>query len=454
MVPEKISRYFFYPLWEIFSSRKVFRFYHHLKILEKSQFFSKSKLKDLQLKKLKKLIEHAYKNVPFYRKLFKDIDIKPEDIKCLEDIQKIPILTKEIIRANLKDLLAENYGTKDFWIETTGGSTGTPLKFYRDNITHDFLLAVNRRFFRWAGYNIGTKFFSLWGSQYDISKTYKQRSKVHYFLINHVIINAFDMSDDNMKKYADKIITFEPTIIHGYANALYVFAKYIKDNRIRIPVPKAVISASEKLHTYQRELLKEVFQCEVFEEYGCREMSLIAHECEVHDGLHIASEKYILEIIKNGKPAGNNVLGSIVLTDLNNFAMPFIRYKNGDLSRLDDNTCRCGRGLEKIRYLEGRTTDYLINSKGKRVSGVAIITYFAKISGIKEFQILQMKKNMLEVRIVKSQDADNSLEKNILDFIRKYIGPSTKVKIKYVKKISSTNSGKRKAIILNPSLAK
>ena len=443
---ELLSRYFCYPTWEFFSSRNVFRFYGALKELEKSQWLSRNQLIELKNKKLRKLIEHSYTNVPYYHNLFKNLKLKPNDIKEEKDLHKIPVLTKDIIRKNLKNLMASNYTAAIYWLDHTGGSTGKVLDFYRDRTTHEFTLAVNRRFGRWAGYGIGTKMFRIWGSPYDISLYDNFRTKMHNYLINDVLVNSFDMSISDMQNYAGKFKKFNPKIVHGYANSVYLFAKYLQENKIDFKKPKAVITTSEKLYPFQRKLIEETFDCKLFEEYGCREMELIAHECEAHDGLHLASEKFIFEVLDNKNNTIQNKNGYVVLTDLNNFAMPFIRYKNEDVgSKLNEN-CSCGRSLEKLGFIEGRSTDFIIGEKGKIVSGVAITTYMARISGIEEFRIVQDKRDKIEVYVVKSEEYNSTTHDNIINFLKKYIG-DIGINIKYVSNIPLTASGKRRTII-------
>ena len=447
---EFISRYLFYPSWELFSSRNAFSFYSSLKKLEKSQWLSKKNLEELQNKKLRHLICYAYENVPYYRRLFDRMGIKPEQIKDKNDLQKIPVLTKDIIRKNFNKLLSKTYTPKEYWIEFTGGSTGEPLRFFRDKKTHEYLLASERRFWRWAGYDIGTKFFQLWSSPYDLKKSESVRTKLHRFLINHRMINTFDMSKKELKNYIEEFQHIKPKIVHGYVSSVCEFARYIQQKNIQIPQPKAVITTSEMLSDSQRELIEKIFNCKVFQEYGCREMGIIAHECKNHKGYHVCDEKIILEICKKGIPVEDNNPGEVTLTDLNNFAMPFIRYQNGDLAVSTENeTCSCGRNLSMIKKIEGRVTDFLIGENKKMVAGVAITTYFSKIENIKEFQFIQNQKDKVIINIIKGERFSEKTIQDIHDFASRYLGRSIRVSIRYPKKIKLTKSGKKKAIICN-----
>src|SRR3989344_3226335 len=192
---EFIARYLNYPLWELFSSRHAFVFYRQLKSLEASQWKGRKYLQALKNYKLRHLVSHAYKNVPYYHHLMKRLKIKPDNVVKEEDLQKLPILTKDIIRKNINNLVARNYGSNSYYASHTGGSTGKVLNFYRDKTTHEFNLAVNRRFWRWARYDIGTKGFYFVGSPYDMKQYDTFRVKFHNILINQVNINAFNMSD-------------------------------------------------------------------------------------------------------------------------------------------------------------------------------------------------------------------------------------------------------------------
>ena len=450
MVTEWLSRNISYPLWEMLSSRRYFRFKRHLEELERSQWADREELDRIKLDKLKMLVSYAYENVPYYTELFDGLKLKPQDIKELGDIDKIPVLTKEIINSNFQRLLSKKHKEGTYWIERTGGSTGNTCAFYRDHTTHEFALAVNRRFYKWAGYDTGTKFFTLRGGSYDDhAKPLRLRTRIHYHVTNHVIINTFDMSEKDMLAHSELMNRFKPTTVHGFANSVYVFAKFLKERGIDFPRPRSVITASEMLYDYQRQLIEEVFGCKVFDEYGCKEMSVIAFECESHSGLHIAEEKFILEVLQDGKTAKEGETGKIIITDLNNYAMPFLRYQNGDACAYTEEECDCKRKLRRIESLEGRLTDFLKSPEGKFVSGVAITEFLARIPGIKEFQVIQTSLERLEVRLVRGESFNNQTESQVISRLKKSISDKAQIEIRYAEKIETTASGKRKPIVMN-----
>ncbi|KHO46582.1 MAG: phenylacetate-CoA ligase [archaeon GW2011_AR3] len=444
---EKISRFLFYPIWELISSRSTVKFYTTLRNLEKTQWLDKKELEKVQEVKLFNLLKHAYKNVPYYTHLFDKLGIKPQNIKKKEDLQKLPILTKELIRENFQDLLARNRKPNSYQLDHTGGSTGKVLDFYRDLKSREYALAINRRFWRWAGYDIGTKILRIWGSPSDINKYDNIRTRLHFKLTNSMILNSFEMGETQLGEYAEKFQEFRPKIVHGYANAVYLFAQYIDKNKLAFNKPKSVITTSEKLYPYQRKLIERVFGCKVFEEYGCREMDLIAHECESHDGMHVANEKYILEFMYDGNHKTSPRIGSIILTDLENYAMPFIRYKNEDMASLMQNDCRCGRKLDKISYITGRITDFLIGTNGNRVSGAAVTPFFAKLRGINEFRIVQEHKDVVRVMLVRSKTVDPTISPSINKFLKKFLGDRMHIKLEFCRKIPKLKSGKMRIII-------
>ncbi|MBD3202968.1 hypothetical protein GF327_01630 [Candidatus Woesearchaeota archaeon] len=447
MVNEILSRYVFFPVWEFFSNRNVFKFYHHLNELEKSQWLPKKQIEEIQKNRIQTLVKHAYKHVPYYRKLFDKNNINYKDIRLKKDLLKIPVLTKEDIQQNLEKLKANNYKKNMLWVNRTGGSTGTPLIFNRDKTTHEFTRAVDRRFRRWAYDDIGTKRFQIWASLYDIKKSKRIKSRIHEYLINHRLINTFDINKQKISEDIKKIIQFRPKVIHGYASSVYFYSQYIKKHNIEIPEIKSVITASETLFPHQRKLIEEVFGCEVFEEYGSREMSLIAHECKAHDGLHIASEKYIVEVIRNENHVKNNEKGKVIITNLVNFAMPFIRYEIGDIAIYSDKKCDCGRNLDKIKSIEGRITDFLIGENNKLVSGTPMSVPFSKLEGVKEYQIVQKELRSIDIYIVKSIYYSQKTKKKINKIMETYIGKGINYNIRAVKKINKSKSGKKRAVI-------
>ncbi|MFQ5787623.1 MAG: phenylacetate--CoA ligase family protein, partial [Thermodesulfobacteriota bacterium] len=316
--------------------------------LEDSQWWSTEELIEYQSKKLRKLISHAHRNVPYYRETFSRNGIRPEDITTVEDLARVPILTKNIIRENFpeKIIVGNSEGRRDA-VWTTGGSTGEPLKFITDKPANDFGWASFFRFFRWHGYEWGDRvsiFFRPFSLNDGQPWTNRYLDKLKKYIIPNVkYYDGSCLKDSDLACVIEDLIKNNTRILRGYPSSLTRLAEYCRDNGVIIR-PKFVTTTGETLFGRQRKILEEQFQCKVFDQYGCTEIIGVSFECGCEQGLHIASEHCIVEVVdKDGNilPPGHK--GMLLLTDLDNYRMPFIRYMVGDEGSLKDEICRCGR---------------------------------------------------------------------------------------------------------------
>ena len=416
-----------------------------LKELEKTQWLKEEELKKMQELRLIKLIKHAYENVPYYHRMFKERGLKPEDIKTTKDLAKLPVLTRDDIRKNFDDLTAKNYDQKKMVLASTGGTTGEPLKFYRPK-DRGWANAAWYRALRWYGFEIGDKHAYLWGNPFDASAQSKLSQRIGRFLRRTIFLDAFQMSEEKMKRFSYKLRNFKPKVIIAYASAAYLLAEFLKTESIVIN-PEAVVTTAEKLFDHQRETIRDVFQCEVFEYYGSREVSSMAYECPNHTGLHISAEHVVLEFVKNGsEPVSSGELGTILVTDLHNYAMPFIRYQNGDIGTSSDEYCTCGRNLPLIKSIEGRITDIIVSGKGKFISS-PVLTVLFKDLPIRQYQVVQKKENKILIKIVKENGYSEKDSRTVIRRLRQGVSEKIEIRLEFVKSIPATISGKRRVVI-------
>jgi len=303
---------------------------------------------------LKRLLEHTYQNVPYYRDVFKSLGITSDDIRTSEDFREIPVIDKQTIRENYRSLIAENYMERTL-TKSTGGTTGIPLQLEFTRDSYEWRRAVMMRHYGWGGYKEGKKVAYLWSvpvGRYSLFS--KLKDDLYHKILRQKYFNVFDLTPENMERYYRKMRKFKPEHIVAYALQMYYFAKYIYENNLE-PFPlKSIILGAEAVTKYQKDFISSVFNCPVFETYGCREFMLIASECEEQRGMGIRAGKRNVEVVKEGKRADPGEKREVVITDLHNYGMPFIRYKNGDLAVLSKERCPCGRGLPLIERVEGR----------------------------------------------------------------------------------------------------
>jgi len=426
------------------------KFLNYLGFLEESQWWPRDKLLNFQWKELQKLLKHSYEQTPYWCDIFKKLKIKPEDIKNYSDFQKLHIIEKQDIRKNKKSMVARNYAGKTF-TKSTSGSTGMPLELDYTSDSYDWRMAVSKRGYSWAGCEDGKKQAYFWGvslNQESVWKKYKEA--IYLTVLRQKYINCYDFTEEKMRLTLDDLNKFKPEIIIGYVNPLYNFAKYIKNLGSIKFKPKAVIAAAEKLYQAQRETINNEFDCPVFNTYGSREFMLIASECPEHKGLHVNIENLFVEIIKeDGSAAGPGETGDIVITDLHNYGMPFIRYRIGDMAVASDKQCPCGRKLPLLEDVIGRTLDIIKTPDGRFVPGEFFARLFREFGEIKQFQVIQDQLETVKIKIIKEREI--SSEK--IEFIRKrlseVLGKNVLVDMEFVETIPLTKTGKYRVTISN-----
>lgn len=365
----------------------------NLFFLLKSQYWNIDQIKAYQWDKLQKIIRHAFSNVPYYRNIFVQLGICPDAILSIDDFTKIPVLTKNDMQQSLKEMVAEGVDISGLSLNSTGGSTGMPLNFYQDD---KYVLWADAARLRAWRYMVGATDADLeavlWGAIRDVGKGLSINQVLRGVLRERaLLLNTFDLDEALLLKYLSVYNFLKPPIMRGYASSLYYVARYIEANSLKIHKPFAIVSSTEVLHQRMRETIERVFSCKIFDSYGCREISQIATECEAHNGLHIVFENQYVEL--DGQ--------DIIVTNLNNYVMPFIRYKVGDLaSAIDHTPCSCGRHSPRIVSLMGRDNDNIELPNGKVINGEFFEFLFFGISSVIQYQIVYHRSlDRLEVKL-------------------------------------------------------
>lgn len=417
------------------------KLYNEIKTIEINQFESINKINALQESKFKDLINHAKFNVPYY-------EGKLDEVYEISDIRKIDFLTKDNIRNNQDKLKSKNIDKSRFIPSATSGSTGDSLYTFSDakNICRK---AVAVRGNGWAGQRYGDKQLLFWGAERDIveKKGLLKRIK-HKYLLKNRILSTYYLSNKDLKNYIEIYNKYKPSIIVSYPTPLYHIANYIDKNNIKIYIPKGIVTSAETLFPFQREKIEEVFKCKIYNRYGCREVGHIAAECEIHRGLHINSERFIIETVDPyGQKCKPGELGEIVVTDLDNHVFPLIRYKIGDLGVLSDRICECGRNLPLLEKVEGRVFDLIVGANGNVVGGTFWTLIKHKIKGWKKFQIIQERRNTLKILVEDNNEIESSFVNHLTDIIKEKLGEGMDVTIQLVKEIPLSKTGKHRWII-------
>ena len=439
---KSIARNIGYPLQDFIRRTSIIR---TLELLRESQYWDRDKLETYRIKKLKELIEFSSRNVPYYNKLFKKIKLKSSDIRSIHDIEKIPILTKDIARQENSNLVAKYFNMVNVKKGKTGGTTGTPLFLLKDTMNRSVTWASYYRWYEWMGVEYGDRTATLWGTGSVLSQSMKTKvvKSITNYLHNHLEIDAFQMSGTDMPYIYEHLVKFRPVILKGYLSALLKLADFVETNKLDGLKPQLISTTSESLLPNHRSYLKKVFNAEVFDQYGCGELSAISYECSQHSGLHINEEHIILEVLDNN---GNPVIGKtgrVVGTDLDNYVMPFIRYENGDGATISDRKCTCGINQTLMTSIEGRTADTLILRSGSNVHGVFLTDIFYELgifaNRIERFQAIQKMPGEILLLLESKSNLDKTLLSNLEKKLEIFF---SKVEIRNVNEIPNEKTGK------------
>jgi len=437
-----IVRQVIFPLHERIKGKAT---YAWLKKLESTQWLAPQRLQEMQLEALKSHLEYAYRQVPYYRELFDRCAVQPARIKSLADFSHIPFLSKETIRTRFADLKARAH-VRGIQKISTGGSTGNPVTVLVDSARTAFTDAARMRAQRWLRADFGEREIVLWGSPIEVTKQDRVR-QIRDWLINSRLLSAFDLSENALARYADYLHRFRPQKLYGYASALTLLAGYLK--KTGQPAgpgwPRAVFTTAEPLFDFQRELIEEAFQCPVAVEYGARDAGLIAHECQ-HGKLHLNAEGILVEIVGD-EGSHRDGRGEIVVTNLQSYAMPLIRYRTGDVGTLEPSACPCGRGLPVLGKVEGRQTDFLVATDGRLLHALAIIYVLREIPSVREFQVFQESLNQLVVRLVPEPEFSEADRAAIIRKAKSLLGEQVEVTLQKMTQIDRLPSGKFRYVI-------
>jgi len=441
-----LSKYLFYPLWDLKDSSVKLK---ELKRLEQTQWQSASSLAEQQWNKLKQMLTYAYTNCDYYKSLFLDNDITPEDIKLPSDLLQIPILTKKDVQANTERMISKRYEKSSLATSKTGGSTGVSLNLYFDKQCQEMRNAATIRSDRWANWDLGCKKAAIWGNPPAFSTLKKWLRNA---LIDRLLyLDTMDLNEESMSEFIKEYNRLKPEVIFGHSHSIYIFASFVKKNNISIQPPKGIISTSMMLMPHERALIEGAFNCTVTDRYGCEEVGVIACECEKHKGMHLNIDHLYTEFLKeDGTYAAPGEEGKIIVTDLINRGMPMIRYRVEDVGIPTDRQCSCGRGLPLMEKVAGRVADFLVRKNGSRVAGVSLVERtLTAVPGIEQMQIRQDTLDTIILNIVKMDTYDENSTRLLTQEFKSVFGDDINLDFNYIEKIPQEQSGKYRFSICN-----
>lgn len=442
-----IYRNVIFPAFEsLWKRRGTMRFWREL---EQTQWSSREDLDRLQFASLQKLLKHTFEHCPYYTDDWNERGLHPDALRSTEDFANWPVIGRDEILQHRMQMRAQVPGMK-LYSKSTGGSSGVPLHFDLDWEANDRRSAAWHRGYSWAGAGPGTKQLYVWGVALGDVPRWKQWKDYLYtrMLFRRYVLNTFDLREETISEFFRAHNRYRPEVIVAYTNPLYQFARSLDERGWKPYSPKSIVVGAEKLHDFQRELIERVFDAPVFETYGSREFTLIGAECEKHEGLHLTHENLLVEILDDdGHQTTAGEEGNIVITDLTNYGMPFVRYANGDRAVAGWSQCSCGRGLPLLKKVVGRQLDILHTLDGRHIPGEFFPHLIKDYSAIKRFQVIQETADELSLKIVADDTWNASSEAHLRSTIESTTGDAMKLSILRVEEIPLTQAGKLQVVV-------
>jgi phenylacetate-CoA ligase len=433
-----------YPLWTM-RSHPAYRSYRRQ--FEKQQYMGRQALEQLQLRQLRDLVDYAYRYVPYYRMKMDQRGLTPLDIREISDMCQLPVLTKRAVQDHGADLLSRKVPESKRVLNRTGGSTGSPLHFWVDKERFDSRRASTDRHNAWAGLRPGDWYAHLWGALLDTGgKPGVARLGVREKLLyRSLLLNTSSITEADLQEFLSLLRKYRPRHLLAYAQSAVYFARYCRENAVRDIHFDSIITTAEVLREDQRAQLEETFSARVFNRYGCREVSVIASECEYHTGLHVNADALYVEIEQlPGLPLGH---GRVLVTDMLNRSMPLIRYEIGDVAAwAEKQNCPCGRNFPLLASVEGRTTDFLYLPDGGSISGIALALVIA-IPSVRQAQFVQQADGRIVLNVVAGNGFSDETPAVLRQRLAPYLHNQVPLEIKRVSGVRQEPSGKYRFVV-------
>ena len=390
-----------------------------------------------QNQKLKKLIKHAYNNTIYYKNLFDNLNINPDAIQSKDDLFRLPVLTKETIINNYRSLIPNNINKLNYKESATGGSTGDPMKFLLDLNSWSFSNANAIVNWEKMGYEYGDKYLALGSTSIFVDEKLSFKHRLYYQIKRKIPVSGINMSDNVCEKFIYLIRNMNIKYIYGYASSIYLLAKYIIEHDLNLSL-NCCFPTSEILLENYRKTIKKAFRCRIMDCYGAYDGGVTAFEFK-HGFYEVG---YNTLIIQKNKDTNN--IGSAILTDLLNFSMPLVNYQLGDEYCINNRmNSQYNYNGQLLNTIIGRTSDIIRLRNGRILTGPGFTILFKDLP-VESYSISQLGENEIECLVKKMPDFSESHERLIKNSMQNQAGDSCKINIKYVKKFTTLQNGKRK----------
>jgi len=433
----KVLNGVFLPLHSAIKGRKYAQF---RRFVEESQWWARERLEAFQFQELRKLLHIAFDSVPFYQKRYAEAGVRLDDIQTPADLRRLPVLERDDVRRFKEELRSSSY-TGKLLSHSTGGSTGAPIQFYRSPESYDWRTAVTDRSYAWTGAILGNRVLYLWGAPTGHPSLWSRaKLNAYRWIRNEFVIDSFHRGPDFWHNVIKIIDTVVPTAIVGYTSNIEELCAFAQEHGLRFSSVKGVVAAAETVYPDLRQRVKETLGAPLFNTYGSREFMSIAVECG-QGGFHVNMENIYLENDEEGRQS------DLLVTDLHNYAMPFIRYRIGDTGLLSQDQCICGRGLHGLAALEGKTWDILRTPSGGTIPGIVVRHFLKDIPEVRQYQAEQTDCDRIVLRLALQKPLSRESREFLTNEFRKAFGTELQLQIDEVAEVPRSASGKLRCVI-------
>jgi phenylacetate-CoA ligase len=404
-------------------------------------------IRDYQDRRLREVVQVAYARSPYYRQIMDAAGLRPPDINGVSDLHKMPLLTRAVVRERITDLMTSRTPERTWLHGHTSGTTGSPLSIWYDRGMCVENNAQDRRQKAWGGMRSGD-WIGMFLGRVVVPPTQRRPPYWRVNLIQRELwFSSFHMSEDSLDTYFAEIRRRGLRFLEGYPSTLFILAMHLRRRGEVLPM-RAVFSSSETLHPVQREVIEESFDCRLFDFYGMAERTVFAGECEAHKGRHLADDFGYTEVVDDtGKPVPTGTWGYLVGTSLHNVAMPMIRYRTNDVSRISEEPCPCGRSFRILDPVTTKAEDVLITPDGRLISPSILTHPFKPFDKLLKSQVIQLAADKVLVKLVAGAGFSAEQEAELIAGLQARLGPEVHIEVRLVDDIPPEPSGKFRWVI-------
>ena len=434
-----------FPAYETLIQRGTHRF---LAEYRRNQWLDAESIARIQLDKLNSLLEFCWDQVPYLDSAWRKSGLRPRRLESARELEDFPILTKQEITGNYLEMTSHPWRGRSM-AKTTGGTTGDPFRFEYTMESYARRTAAMWRSYEWAGAGPGERTAYLWGVPTPKRLRNRLKDNAYHWAFNRRVFNANAMlKESDIADYARAIDQYRPVVLVGFVRSVLAMARWISRTGHSVRGLASIVTGAEALYEAERKEIESAFACPVFNTYGSREFMLIAAECERRAGLHVNADHLVVELVDREGRGVSGEPGDVVVTDLHNFAMPLVRYRNGDRATAKHKgTCACGRGLPLLQSVDGRILDMIVTPDGRNVPGEFFVYVMLGRTAVKRYQVVQVETDALEVRIMSNDALPLSERDRMIAQIAEVTGPAMRIAVVKVDEIDEPASGKRRVTV-------